>query len=219
MGESCGIFGTCGWWKLREDHPLQLIANDFAKEHGTPQFPLHVTYSYGNDEFNHDFNAQYADPPWFDPMDMKNEIWDSPDDRWYWEIPAWCVHPSKWDTVEGCEPENIVQFDSSFHADTLCDFHSIDMPILLFDKCEEGPYPDFDGPSYYTYHISLAYTAVDAMKEWDGKGAYGFLSEDDIHIEWFNKALEHVEITFENDDFTAELWDCSSKNVEEWHKL
>lgn len=198
------MFGTCGWWRLREDHPLQLIANEFAKEHGTPRFPLHVTYSYGNDEYNHEFNAQYADPPWFDPMDMKHIVWQPPDDRW------------EWYTVKE-DGEFIVEFDFSRHEKENCLFHNIQIPVFLYDKCEMGPEPCLDGPEFYKYHISLAYAVVDMEEDWDDP--YGLITSDDNYLQWFREALNNKKIILRNEDFTAELWNCSSKNVEEWNKL
>ena len=121
-------------WKLRRDQPLQLkcsvlvvggnsrrpslqlIANEFAKEHGTPQFPVHVTYSYGNDEFNHEFNAQYADPPWFDPMDMKHIVWQPPDDM----------------GMVYCRERRIYRrFRFHRHEKENCLFHNIQIPVFI----------------------------------------------------------------------------------------
>ena len=200
------MFGTCGWWKLREDHPLQLIANEFAKEHGTPQFPVHVTYSYGNDEFNHEFNAQYADPPWFDPMDMKHIVWQPPDDRW------------EWYTAKE-NGEFIVDFDFSRHEKENCLFHNIQIPVCLYDKCEMGPEPCLDGPEFYKYHMSLAYAVVDMEEKWEEHTPYGLITSDDDYLQWFREALNKQKIILNNEDFTAELWDCSSKNVGEWHNI
>ena len=203
---SVEMFGTCGWWRLREDHPLQLIANSFAKEHSTSIFPLHVTYSYGNDDFNHAFNNQYADPPWFDPMDMKNKVWQSPGDRWEW-------YTAKEDG------EFIVDFDFSVFQKENCLFHSINIPVFLYDKCEMGPEPCCDGPGFYKYHISLAYSVVDTAEECHDNTPYGFITSGDSYLQWFREALNNKKIILRNDDFTAELWNCSSKNVEEWIKL
>lgn len=198
------MFGTCGWWRLREDHPLQLIANEFAKEHGTPRFPLHVTYSYGNDA--HAFNNQYADPPWFDPMNMKHIVCQPPDDRWLWF------------TVKE-DSEFIVDFDFSVFQKENCLFHSINIPVCLYDKCEMEPEPCRDGPEFYKYHISLAYSVVDMAEECHDNTPYGFITSGDSYLQWFRETLNNKKIILRNEDFTAELWNCSSKNVEEWNKL
>ena len=80
-----------------------------------------------------------------------------------------------------------------------------------------GPEPCRDGPEFYKYHISLAYAVVDMEEDWDD--TYGLITSDDNYLQWFREALNNKKIILRNDDFTAELWNCSSKNVEEWNKL
>ena len=81
------------------------------------------------------------------------------------------------------------------------------------------PEPCRDGPEFYTYHISLAYAVVDMEEEWDENTPYGLITSDDRYLQWFREALNNKKIILGNEDFTAELWNCSSKNVAEWNTL
>ena len=190
-----GMFGICGWWRLREDHPLQLLANDFAKEFDTPQFPLHITYSYGDDATNRMIRNEYINPHPFDPVKLKKKVCKPPDDRW-----EWFVLPI------GPDFEEDIIYDNGNYR---C-FHSIQLRVELYDLI------NINSPCY-AYHMSLAYTVVDE-EERDIHEEYGFKYNIDIHEGWFYDMLPE-RITLKNEDFIGELWDCSSKNVEDWKRI
>ena len=183
------MFGTCGWWRLRENHPLQLIANDFAKEFGTPRYPLHVTYWYGKEDFiPHEEHYMWGE---------RGKVIGPPDcdGRFYWVM-----------------DEEDIRTDVNWMENPDCWFHSIEMDVYVHDKCEEWDTPCYDNPAYYEFHMSLAYKVDDKIDD-------DFIDADGLYVKWFKDRLENANITLEVDDFTGELWDCSSKNVEEWNKL
>lgn len=196
------MYGVCGWWRLREDHPLQIIANDFAKEFGTPKFPVHITYSYGDNENNKAWKSkhrispwcQYTTQPWFDPVNLKGKICNPPSDNWSWFVLP--LHPE-------------IDVDIVRDNDNYSNVQSIRL------RCELYPSP-LDIPLSCDYHISLAYTIVDDEKPEEDE--WGFYTPQGIYDDWISDRVPE-QISLKNDDFTAELWDCSSVNIEEWHKL
>ena len=108
--------------------------------------------------------------------------------------------------------EEDIRTDVNWMENPDCWFHSIEMDVYVHDKCEEWDTPCYDNPAYFEFHISLAYKVDDKIDD-------DFIDADGLYVKWFKDRLENANITLEVDDFTGELWDCGSKNVEEWNKL
>tara|TARA_B100000925_G_scaffold289833_1_gene273636 strand:- start:2701 stop:3441 length:741 start_codon:yes stop_codon:yes gene_type:complete len=182
------MFGVCGWWRLCEDHPLQHLANDFAKEFNTPKFPVHITYTYGEDKRNNIWKDQCIGQPSFDPIKLKGAVCKPPDDNFSWSI-------------VGMEYDvDIVRLDNKY-----CYFHSIRLNCELHDLTKIRSCP---------YHISLAYTITENSRGFEEEWA--FCTPQDIHEQWIYDKLPE-KISLKSKDFTGELWDCSSGNIEEWY--